>query len=116
MATTPEPTPRISLSNNQLGMLLALVTVLTQAKDAVSAWAVSRERQSAINKQVETLESELRQLRAIALEHTQLINKNDSGLKAEISRSYEADQGFQRMLDQLRRPEPAKSAGDIPTK
>lgn len=98
-----ETPSKISISNNQMALMLTFWALFTQVRDTISAWAVAKEHQSIINKQVETMTTDITSFKTLLTDHTQQLSKMNGDIKAEVNRSYEADQGFQRLLDQISR-------------
>lgn len=112
MSTKPDGnTPKISVSNNQLALILTVWAVLTQIKDIISSWTLRQARQDATEVRAKDLEATAAILTkdTKALSDTLYAMKADiekvrGEIKAEVNRSYEADQGFKAALDLLSKP------------
>lgn len=99
---TPMSTnPKVSLSNNQLGFMLALFAVFSQAKDGISSWAVGKARQAEVNSKVEAMGKTIEETSLALASALKDLEKLRGEVKAEVNRSFESDQGTQRMVDHL---------------
>ena len=104
-------TPKISVSNNQLALILTCWAVFTQMRDMISSWTLRQARQDATEVRAKDLEVAVAVLTkdSKTLSETIYAMKADiekvrGEIKAEVNRSYEADQGFKAALDLLSKP------------
>lgn len=105
------PPAKISVSNNQLALLLTCWAVFTQLKDMISTWTLRQARQDATEVRakdhevaITTLDKEVKKISDSVYSINADIERVRGEIKAEINRSYEADQGFKAALEASLKP------------
>lgn len=104
-----DPAPKFTITNNHLAMGAALWMAFTQARDAISSWALRNARDEGQVVKVATLENGMLEMRtklssvdARVQELQSDLDKTKGDLKAETSRSYEAGQSLMRTVDDIK--------------
>ena len=111
----PAEEPRINISNNQIMLFLGIWAVFTQFKDGISSWAVAKATESANIEKVKHLVDESAVYSASISNMRADIETVKGDIRAEINRSYGADQAHDKTLsfltDMLKaKPQPEPNA------
>lgn len=93
------PEPRINVSNNQIMLFLSLWAVFSQVKDVAFSWWSSSKEQAASNERVAQLVEDVSAQGKVITKLTAEIETVKGDIKAEINRSFGADQAHEKTID-----------------